>query len=105
MALERRADASACFLWYFGSPHMNMTTLAGGFLVTNYHNAERKVSKSNLDQGRKQKRPLRQTRTAVDALHGLSLKFSFCIFQTKQLRNQFHSALEKGLKIRSSHRS
>ena len=26
-----------------------MTTLAGGFLVTNYHNAGRKVSKSNLD--------------------------------------------------------
>ena len=45
-----------------------MTTLAGGFLVTNYHDAGRKVSKSNLDQGRKQKRPLRQT--AVDTLRG-----------------------------------
>ena len=32
-----------------------MTTLAGGFLVINYHDAERKVSKSNLDQGRKQR--------------------------------------------------
>ena len=42
-----------------------MTTLAGGFLVTNYHDAGRNVSKSNLDRGRKQKRPLRQT--AVDA--------------------------------------
>ena len=42
-----------------------MTTLAGGFLVTNYHDAGYKVSKSNLDRGRKQKRPLRQT--AVDA--------------------------------------
>ena len=40
---------------------INMTTLAGGFLVTNYHDAGRKVSKSNLDRGRKQKRPLRQT--------------------------------------------
>ena len=29
-----------------------MTTLAGGFLVTNYHDARRKVSKSNLDRGR-----------------------------------------------------
>ena len=38
-----------------------MTTPPGGFLVTNYHNAERKVSKSNLDQGRKQKRPSCQT--------------------------------------------
>ena len=45
-----------------------MTTLAGGFLVTNYDDAERKVSKSNLDRGRKQKRPLRQT--AVDAWRG-----------------------------------
>ena len=44
-----------------------MTTLAGGFLVTNYHDARRKVSKSNLDRGRKPK-PLRQT--AVDAWHG-----------------------------------
>ena len=41
-----------------------MTTPAGGFLVTNYHDAGRKVSKSNLDRGRKQKRLLRQT--AVD---------------------------------------
>ena len=38
-----------------------MTTLAGGFLVTSYHDAGCKVSKSNLDRGRKQKRPLRQT--------------------------------------------
>ena len=38
-----------------------MTTLAGGFLITNYHGAGHKVSKSNLDRGRKQKRPLRQT--------------------------------------------
>ena len=45
-----------------------MTTLAGGFLVTNYHNVKCKVSKSNLDRGRKQKRPLRQT--AVDAWRG-----------------------------------
>ena len=45
-----------------------MTTLAGGFLVTNYHDAGRKVSKSNLDRGRKQMRPVRQT--AVDAWHG-----------------------------------
>ena len=45
-----------------------MTTLAGGFLVTNYHDTGRKVSKSNLDQGRKQKRPLRQT--AVDTWRG-----------------------------------
>ena len=47
---------------------MVMTTLAGGFLVTNYHDAGRKVSNSSLDRGRKQKRPLRQT--AVDAWHG-----------------------------------
>ena len=46
----------------------NMTTLAGGFLVTNYHDARRKVSKSNLDRGRKQKRPLRET--AVDTWRG-----------------------------------
>ena len=45
-----------------------MTTLAGGFLVTNYHDGGRKVSKSSLDRGRKQKRPLRQT--AVDAWRG-----------------------------------
>ena len=45
-----------------------MTTLAGGFLVTNYHDAGRKVSKSNLDRGKKQRRPLRQT--AVDAWRG-----------------------------------
>ena len=45
-----------------------MTTLARGFLVTNYHDGGRKVSKSSLDRGRKQKRPLRQT--AVDAWHG-----------------------------------
>ena len=43
-------------------------TLAGGFLVTNYHGTGHKVSKSNLDRGRKQKRPLSQT--AVDAWHG-----------------------------------
>ena len=35
-----------------------MTTLAGGFLVTNYHNPGHKDFKSSLDQGRKQKRPL-----------------------------------------------
>ena len=46
----------------------DMTTLAGGFLVTNYYDAGRKVSESSLDRGRKQKRPLRQT--AVDAWHG-----------------------------------
>ena len=46
----------------------DMTTLAGGFLVTNYYDAGRKVSKSNLDRGRKQKRPLRQT--AVDVWRG-----------------------------------
>ena len=45
-----------------------MTTLAGGFLVTIYHDTGRKVSKSNLDRGRKQKRPLRQT--AVDTWRG-----------------------------------
>ena len=45
-----------------------MTTLAKGFLVSNYHDAGRKVSKSNLDRGRKQKRLLRQT--AVDAWRG-----------------------------------
>ena len=38
-----------------------MTTLAGGFLVANYHDDGRKVSKSSLDRGRKQKRLLRQT--------------------------------------------
>ena len=46
----------------------SVTTLAGGFLVTNYHDAGRKVSESNLDRFRKQKRPLRQT--AVDAWRG-----------------------------------
>ena len=55
-----------------------MTTLAGGFLVTNYHDARRKVSESNLDQGRKQKRPLPQT--AVDPWRGWSLKFYFVSF-------------------------
>ena len=45
-----------------------MTTLAGGFLVTNYHDTGRKVSKSNQDRGRKQKRPLHQT--AVYAWRG-----------------------------------
>ena len=46
----------------------SMTTLAGGFLVTNYHDAGRRVSESSLDRGRKQERPLRQT--AVDAWRG-----------------------------------
>ena len=45
-----------------------MTTQAGGFLVTNYHDIRHKVLKSNLDRGRKQKRPLCQT--VVDAWHG-----------------------------------
>ena len=45
-----------------------MTTLAGGFLVTNYHDAGHKVSKSSLDRSRKQKRTLHQT--AVDAWRG-----------------------------------
>ena len=79
-----------------------MTTLAGGFLVINYHDAGRKVSKSNLDRGRKQKRPLRQT--AVDAWRGWSLNFLFVSFLTKELRNQFRSAPEKGLKIKSGRR-
>ena len=48
--------------------NFSMTTLAGGFLVTNYYDAGRKVSKSSLDRGRKQKRPLRQP--AVDAWRG-----------------------------------
>ena len=52
----------------FMVPAILMTTLAGGFLVTNYHDAGRKVSKSSLDRRRKQKRPLRQT--AVDAWGG-----------------------------------
>ena len=43
---------------------VHMTTLAGGILVTNYHDSGRKVSKSSLDRGRKQNRPLPQT--AVD---------------------------------------
>ena len=47
---------------------VDMTTPAGGFLVINYHDAGRKVSKSNLDRGRKQKRPLCQI--AVDPWHG-----------------------------------
>ena len=59
-----------------------MTTPAGGFLVTNYHDAGRKVSKSNLDRGRKQKRPLCQT--VVDAWRGWSLNFSFCVFPFRQ---------------------
>ena len=54
-------------LWYT-SILRSMTTLAGGFLVTNYHGTGHKVSKSNLDRGRKQKRPSSQT--AVDAWHG-----------------------------------
>ena len=45
-----------------------MTTLAGGFLVTSYHDAGHKVSKSNLHRGRKQKRPLCET--AVDTWRG-----------------------------------
>ena len=45
-----------------------MTTLAGGFLVTNYHDRRAQGFKSNLDRGRKQKRPLRQT--AVETWHG-----------------------------------
>ena len=67
---------------FFESIIVAMTTLAWGFLVTNYHDGGRKVSKSSLDRGRKQKRPLRQT--AVDAWHGWSLKFSFCIFPFRQ---------------------
>ena len=44
---------------HFDFREINMTTLAGGFLVTNYHDSRRKISKSSLDQKRKQKRPLR----------------------------------------------
>ena len=55
-------------LYRFNAYNCSMTTLAGGFLVTNDHDAGCKVSKSNLDRGRKQKRPLRQT--AVDAWLG-----------------------------------
>ena len=81
-----------------------MTTLAGGFLGTNYHDGGHKVSKSSLDRGRKQKRPLRQT--AVDAWRGWSLKFFLYLsFQTKQLRDHFHLAPEKGLKISSGRQS
>ena len=47
---------------------LDMTTLAGGFLVSNYHDGGCKVSESSLDRGRKQKRALRQT--AVDAWRG-----------------------------------
>ena len=54
-------------LWFIHCSN-HMTTLAGGFLVTNYNDTGHKVSKSNLDRGRKQKRPLSQT--AVDAWHG-----------------------------------
>ena len=72
------SETDDCGTVWGGNIHKIMTTLAGGFLVTYYHDAERKVSKSNLDQGRKQRRPLRQT--AVDAWHGWSLKFSFCVF-------------------------
>ena len=76
------------FAWYLTSYELpfwcklDMSTLAGGFLITNYHNTRQKVSKSNLDQGRKQKRQLFQT--AVDAWHGWSLKFSFCNFPFRQ---------------------
>ena len=60
----------------------NMKTLAGGFLVTNYHDGGRKVSKSSLDQGRKQKRSLRQT--AVDlAWVIIKIFFLYLSFQTK----------------------
>ena len=79
-----------------------MTSLAGGFLVTNYHDAGHKVSKSNLDRGRKQKRPLQQT--AVDAWRSKTFVL-YLSFQTKQLRNQFHSAPEKGPKIKSGRQS
>ena len=37
---------------YLSCLKLSMTTLAGGFLVTNYYNAGHKVSKSNLDRGR-----------------------------------------------------
>ena len=46
-----------------------MTTLAAGFFCNlTYHDAGYKISKSELDRGRKQKRLLHQT--AVDAGHG-----------------------------------
>ena len=46
-----------------------MATLAGGFLVTNSVLRRRAQGfKQNLDRGRKQKRPLRQT--AVDTWRG-----------------------------------
>ena len=46
-----------CFgqFWVCAATLTSMTTLAGGFLVTNYHDTRCKVSKSNLDRGRKQK--------------------------------------------------
>ena len=46
----------------------SMTNLAGGFLVINYYHAVARISKSSLDLGRKQKRPLRDP--AVDAWRG-----------------------------------
>ena len=39
-------DSVDCAVW---DRWMCMTTLAGGFLVTKYHDAGHKVSKSNLD--------------------------------------------------------
>ena len=81
-----------------------MTTLAGGFSVTNYHDSGRKISKSSLDRKRKQKRPLRQTALTL-GVGDIKIFFLCLSFQTKQSRDHFHSALEKDLKISSGRQS
>ena len=68
MAWRDKLEGMHCLdyrLYYLVLP---MTTLAGGFLVTNYHDGGRKVSKSSLEQGRKNKRD--HCVIAVDAWRG-----------------------------------
>ena len=57
-----------------------------------------RISKSSLDRGRKQKRPLGHPANSW-AWVIIKIFFLYLSFQTKQLRDRFHSAPEKGLKI------
>ena len=67
-------------------------------MVTNYYDTGCKVSESNPDRDRKQKRPLRQTTVDTWVIIKILL---FVSFISDKIIEKFHSAPEKGLKIRS----
>ena len=77
-----------------------MTTLAGGFLVTNYHDGRRKIQKvAWTEEENKRDHYVKQLLTL--GVGDIKIFFLCLSFQTKQLRDHFYSALEKDLKISS----